>query len=649
MTYRSFPSASTLRSILSKAAQFFKELYWPPTPAHLRALLSFLWGVPGSTIQVLVPVFKALREGRDIYEVWETLLTDQDLEEMRHPNLEKFRTPSAAQVLAELIPDMERVFQEGLIPHSYVVETREWIHAILKAREPNKIAQILRQRVDDTLRGRYMARFTRVTLESPNTDVIAALRDRDGARALRMLENMTTPELAHDFVPDAQTALVHLIVSDEGTFAILTTAKETTVLRNADLTRARVSALLRAWLWLYYWHSHNIFEKVIDYLVSIGNIDSGERQSFEESLSQHLYRFIFYNEHVMMHFQPTEVSQSDGIPTLPFPSWILMEVVLRELGVGYLKPGNGLWQQINEKLYPQEIKRIVLFPDEALALFPHHGAILNIAHDGQKEYMLDRYEIVLVPQSKFPKPISAELQSPRLLVFGTDGDPLSDAGIANLHVLAPENMREWHPSSRREQIATDLSSASAFTFIGHGEYNWEEPSQSFLGLLSDGKDGFNDVLSLENLIELIPPQLDLIVLAGCETGLPKITASMSDYKGFAEDLFSRRSVSTIISTLWPVRQISTVLLIRQFHRYLLLGDSVMGEKPVPPAKALRNAQLWLRALTRQQAIVELETLASIYPTDEIAKEIQSLRDDVVEHPYAHPYFWSTFYVMGGVQ
>jgi CHAT domain-containing protein len=86
----------------------------------------------------------------------------------------------------------------------------------------------------------------------------------------------------------------------------------------------------------------------------------------------------------------------------------------------------------------------------------------------------------------------------------------------------------------------------------------------------------------------------------------------------------------------------------QFHKYWLSGNEMAGEKPLPPTTALRKAQLWLRGLTRMQVICELQALASVQLSEMIAKEIQVLDESIAEQPYAHPYFWSTFYVTGGV-
>ena len=53
----------------------------------------------------------------------------------------------------------------------------------------------------------------------------------------------------------------------------------------------------------------------------------------------------------------------------------------------------------------------------------------------------------------------------------------------------------------------------------------------------------------------------------------------------------------MVGTLWPVDDLSTMLLMVRFYRYRLRGDEETGEGPMTPAAAMRRAQLWLRDVT----------------------------------------------------
>ena len=557
------------------------------------------------------------------------------------------------KTLSDLMMQVHPLMQSESIPLYYEWETRKWIQAAISSNNPRQVYVNVLKRITRALEGHNKPLFVPFRISAPNPEWIECLQAGNVVEALEKIEGVPFEQILSRL--DTDTALVHLIASDVGTYAIITRqGVSPEILLCKTFTRTGVENLLRGWLWLYYWHREYHYRETIKRTIQRRKMPTDESMAFREAAIKIPYRRIFYNQPLFEHLQPTEVPAAEGIPIIPFPSWLLMEAILRELGRGDIISGEGLWQRIDERLQSHGTKNLILCPDKALALFPHHGAILNTGSDGQKEFLLDRYEIVYLPQGTFAQSVSAKQQLPRLLVFGTDGDALSELGIASLHALLPDHIFEWHANTDKkpsEQLVIDLSrlDVNALTFLGHGKYDWEDPSNSCLDLLSDGEGGVNALIRLKFLRSNIPPQLNTIVLAGCETGLPKVTTQVSDYKGFAEDLISIPSVSTVISTLWPVQPISTVLLVRQFHRYWLLGDPKMGEKSLSPAEALRRAQSWLRILTREQAISELEVLASVRPTEEIGKEIRTLHESFVERPYAHPYFWSLFYVMGGVQ
>lgn len=626
--------------------QVLKQMLFPPSRKRWRL-----------TWQVSRILFKYLLDlARNPALFWDTMeeaanvrLTDLE-EELNVPE----ELASLWETVSNFMTHVPSLMQSELIPRYYEWETREWIQAAISSDDPRQVYVNVLKRITRVLEGHNKPLFVPFKISTPNPEWIECLQAGNVVEALEKIEGVSFERILSRL--NADTALVYLITSGVGTYAIITRQDVLPeILLCKTFTHTRVENLLRGWMWLYYWHREHHYHKTIERTIQRQNIPADKSIAFREAAIEIPYRRIFYNQPLFEHLQPTEVPSAEGMPIIPFPSWLLMEAILRELGTGDLVSGEGLWQQIDERLYSYGIKRIVLCPDKALALFPHHGAILNIESDGQKEFLLDKYEVIYLPQGTFSQSASAKQQSPHLLAFGTDGDALSELGIASLRALLSDHIVEWHASRGdgmpRKQFATDLSrlNVNALTFLGHGGYDWENPSQSYLGILGDGRHGLNALITLGFLRTNMPSQLSTIVLAGCETGLPKVTAQISDYKGFAEDLISMPSVSTVISTLWPVHQISSVLLMRQFHQYWLLGDSKTSEKLLSLAEALHRAQLWLRMLTREQAIAMLEMLASVCPAEEIEREIQTLRESFVERPYAHPYFWSSFYVTGGIQ
>jgi CHAT domain-containing protein len=597
-------------------------------------------------------IAQAIRDPRKTFE--EVM---EEAANVRQEDLEKELRDASSPISRQFHQSASKVFsrtyfplfRERVLPGMYLLETRRLVSDLLRAPDSEAVYRFVRKHIEDILQGHKKPLFVPFEIGEPSAPVIEHLRLNRARSALEELESIPFDSLVSYLPDDNVTALIHLITTNTGIYGIITQRDVTPEIVSCDsFNRQKVENILRGWMWLYYWHREDLYTQSAERIIQQRKMSLLESEGFKEAHQRIPYEKLFNSQPLFDNLQPTEIPTADGIPIIPFPSWLLMEAILRELGKGDFTSGEGLWQKIDKNLQQRNIKRVILCPDQALTLFPHHGAILNIDRNGQKEYLLDRYEIAYLPLGTISKVVPATHNPRRVLVFGTDGEELSGVGISNLASFFPEHISEWHASEGREKLAESLSHVNALTFIGHGRYDWEVPSLSYLGTLSDGKGGINDLISLKSLISIMPFQLNVIILAGCETGLPKITTKVTDYKGFAEDLFSHRNISAIISTLWPVPQISTVLLMGQFHKYWLLGDTMEGKKQLAPAKALRKAQLWLSSLTRERAIVELQTLASIHPSAKITKEIQLLDGSIVERPYAHPYFWSTFYVMGGV-
>jgi len=108
--------------------------------------------------------------------------------------------------------------------------------------------------------------------------------------------------------------------------------------------------------------------------------------------------------------------------------------------------------------------------------------------------------------------------------------------------------------------------------------------------------------------------------------------------------FLRAGAAALIGTLWRVDDVAAMLLTRKLYQGLV-------NDRLSPARALRNAQRWLRDATNY-------SLARYY--DEMCDEgdaflaRQRLERELRRHalgapkdrPYAHPYFWAAFIVYG---
>lgn len=623
-----------IRWFIKQIRWFIKQLSLLPPHAQRRIIWRVVRRVSRTIFQVAVSLV------RDPASFWDWV------EYVTRITLKRLGSDDYVKIMQPLISKVVQEYYEWI--------TFSFTRAIISCDDPRLVYIKTLRMINKLLSGEYKPLFAPVEISTPNPAWIELLEKDNVVRSVEAIEGVSFDHILS--LLNADTALLYTVVGDAGTHVIVVHAAGASpeVLFFETFTRARVENVLSGWLWLYHWHSELYDQKLIDEVINKNRLKSGEM--FRIFIHTNVYNRLFYNQYLYDHLCPTEVPSVKSIPTIPSITWLLMEAILRELGKGDLTSGShpkeGLWQRIDEKLQSQGIRRIILCLDKMFALFPHHAAILSTTNDGQKQCLMDKYEVIYLPQGAFGRSTPAEQETPRLLIFGTDGEAMSNLRMESVNLLSPGQITRWHASGERlsEQFASELSRLSdvnALTFLGHGKYDWLDSSQSYLGILSDSEGGLNGLLTLKFLHENIPSHVNTIVLAACETGLPKVTADISRYKGFAEDLIDLPHVSTVVSTLWPVHQISTVLLMRQFHQYWLLGDPETGEEPLSPAGALHRAQLWLRKLTREQAIAVLNILDSLLPTEEVKRELEVLQNCSVERPYAHPYFWASFYVMGG--
>ena len=145
---------------------------------------------------------------------------------------------------------------------------------------------------------------------------------------------------------------------------------------------------------------------------------------------------------------------------------------------------------------------------------------------------------------------------------------------------------------------------------------------------------------------------DLVVLSACQTGLGKDTQSGEGMVGFTQALLQKGARSVLLSR-WKVDDAATALLMARFYENLL--GSRKGTKPLGRAAALAEAKGWLRGLTRAEAEKQLAALVDGVPRGErgsIKAALPTRRSDVPkseDRPFAAPYFWAAFVLLGDPQ
>jgi CHAT domain-containing protein/tetratricopeptide (TPR) repeat protein len=161
---------------------------------------------------------------------------------------------------------------------------------------------------------------------------------------------------------------------------------------------------------------------------------------------------------------------------------------------------------------------------------------------------------------------------------------------------------------------------SVLHIASHFVFHAAQEASSYL-LLGDGTK-----LTLAELAQMRFDGVELMVLSACDTatgGGHRQTGREVEGLG---TLMRRQGARNVIATLWPVADLTTVALMREFYRNWYDGR-------LPPQEALRNAQLAL--CSGQIRCDRHQTRGLIDPDTPDAAPSSD-----------HPYYWSPYLLMG---
>ncbi len=323
---------------------------------------------------------------------------------------------------------------------------------------------------------------------------------------------------------------------------------------------------------------------------------------------------------------------------------------------------------------PSECKRLILIPHRYLHLFPLHALPLH----SQGNCLLDSF-----PESVHYAPSCqllqlsqkvASQQAPSFRHLFAIQNPTKDLDFSDIEVEAI--MGKFHPkqilskdkaSKNALNQAANLSAlslAECVHFSCHGSFSAPNPLDSHLILADslvaselvkrtaseatrylpwrDGKDvDLINCLTLGEIFALNLKQCRLVTLSACETGLTEWRNLTDEYIGLASGFLVAGSPN-IVSSLWVVNDLSTCFLMIKFYQNLQPGVSI--------AKALNNAQCWLRDVTKaelQKLTQELTlsknqqlTVDSLWFNDWL-KEMEA-----TSKPFHSPEYWAGFCTVG---
>jgi tetratricopeptide (TPR) repeat protein len=193
----------------------------------------------------------------------------------------------------------------------------------------------------------------------------------------------------------------------------------------------------------------------------------------------------------------------------------------------------------------------------------------------------------------------------------------------------------------------------------HGEFDDRWPLRSAVLLARDqlpdagkqlgaGLPVYDAKVTAAEVLQTWNLQCDLVTLSACQSALGRYEFG-EGFVGFAQAFVLAGSRSVCLS-LWPVDDAATALLMQRFYANLL-GKREGLKAPLGKAAALAEAKAWLRDLSPEEALALTASLRQgvVRKKDAPAKEGPGGEKTAFvkgAKPYAHPYYWSAFVLIG---
>lgn len=192
------------------------------------------------------------------------------------------------------------------------------------------------------------------------------------------------------------------------------------------------------------------------------------------------------------------------------------------------------------------------------------------------------------------------------------------------------------PDATRSWLLEHLHGASHVHLACHG---YGDISTGGYLLLAGGSR-----LSIADLIDGRLTGCRVAVASACQSGHYAMTDVPDEFTGLPAG-FLQAGAACAVTSLWPVYDYSTALLMIRF--YELLGLSA-DKASSHPASALRRARQWLRQLTPQEA----DRFVQSHPrlAQSLAGELRTIRsaakENAAKQPYSSLQHWASFVAWG---
>ena len=302
----------------------------------------------------------------------------------------------------------------------------------------------------------------------------------------------------------------------------------------------------------------------------------------------------------------------------------------------YLPPAQQLYQWLIQPIRPSltsgDIDSLIFCLGKGLRVLP-----FTALHDGEK-FLIENYAVSRLPAFSLTDMKADSLRQADILAMGAsefeDLISLPSVPIEIYTITEEERTGKsfLNQDFTLQNLAIQMSNQSfpIIHFATHAKIESGKPKNSYVQL-------WEESLNLNQFAELSQEKwwsnVELLVLSACETAVidPKNNTIDEEVEMSFAGLALQAGVKSVIASSWDISDQGTLGLMVQFYQEL----STAPTKSI----ALQRAQL---ALLKKEVRIEGKTLFNL-------RSETPLPDDLLFTPqndFSHPYYWSTFTVIG---
>lgn len=294
---------------------------------------------------------------------------------------------------------------------------------------------------------------------------------------------------------------------------------------------------------------------------------------------------------------------------------------------------NLLIKPIEKDISNAKAKTIIYAPDGQLRYIP-----LAALFDG-KQWLVQHYAINYITAASLTNITPTPKHNPHILAgaftrgnydfpignneYSFAGLPFAGREVNNLAATIDNTLILLDNAFNREAVIPRLNDYNIVHFATHAAFVTGQPEESFI-LFGDG-----NRVTLRDVESWSLPNVDLVVLSACETGVGGQMGNGKEILGFGYQM-QKAGAKAAIASLWSVSDGGTQVLMDTFYAALRKGD-------ITKAEALREAQIAL--ITNNSTVGEEQRGIAVRARAEGSVSR-------IENRLNHPFYWAPFILIG---